>query len=430
MQWLEAAGDGSQYRGERALSRDIDLPLYLAGRNRTHLKGLVDQLALVLAGGCVLRFIDDDGSTWFTTVHRVGGGEYIYGTDTNGHDDLQLVVTLRAPEPYWTSGEISSHAVRRDTTHRGLIPALSRLHLTAAQSMGEVTFTNPGTADAYPTWDIVGPGNNFKAISPRGELLHWTGTLALGQRLTIDTRTGSVKDGSGANRYAELAPAPKLWRIPPGESTATASMEGTAPGTIARVGSPRLNHVTNPSLETGLTGYTGADDGPPSPLLEHDTAFALSGSASLRITTTPDAIRPRAELPVTGLSIGQSYWACASTYLPADTELDSRAWLSIADQSVSTSQTGAWVNLEVSFTATAISHTLRLGAPLGARVWWDQVYVGTTQGYFDGSTPNSDTTEHEWTGTPHESSSRAWTIQIAGASWIRCTWRARKTMLV
>lgn len=227
-QWVEGAGDGATFRGRRALPRDIDLPITILSDTRDELEADMDRLALALAGECKLRLLDDDGSSWYAKVHRVGGGDYSYGQDTTGERELKLVITMRAGDPYWTAEEPLQASVTEGAP-RGLLPRLVSLRVSASQAIGEVTLENPGTAPAYPTWVVYGPGDNFKAISPSGETLHWEGALLLGETLTINTRTGSVVDGTGASRYSELAAAPRMWQVPTGVNVATASFQNTTP---------------------------------------------------------------------------------------------------------------------------------------------------------------------------------------------------------
>ncbi|QYW07203.1 minor tail protein [Streptomyces phage TagePhighter] len=224
VQWIEGAGDGAVYRRSRTLPRDIDIPLDIVGRNRQDLKDHISRLSLMLAGPCTLRMIEDDGTNWSTTVVRVGGGEYTYGTDTIGSTDLQTVITLRAGDPYWTSSTITAKQVGGDLTAAAFVSSFGSMPVAASQAIGSILLENTGDASAYPVWEIFGPGNNFKAVSPSGEVLHWKGSLSAGQRLIVDTRQGTVVDSTGANRYADLAAAPRFWAIDPGISTAEASL--------------------------------------------------------------------------------------------------------------------------------------------------------------------------------------------------------------
>ncbi|WP_406192345.1 phage tail family protein [Streptomyces griseus] len=225
VQWLEGAGDGAVFRRRRVLTRDIDIPLEILARDRRHLQELTDRLALALAGRCTLTLLDEDGTRWITEVYRVGGGEYAYGADTTGEREFQTVITFRSPDPYWTSSEAQIRHVGGDEETTGFLTALATMPVAASQAIGEIELDNRGTADAYPIWEIVGPGTNFLAVSPGGERLAWSGTLAANQRLIIDTRKGTVVDQAGANRYAELDEAPRFWTVKPGLSTATAQLE-------------------------------------------------------------------------------------------------------------------------------------------------------------------------------------------------------------
>jgi hypothetical protein len=223
VQWLEGAGDGAIYRGRRVLPRDIDLPLDVVGRDRRHLQELTSRLALMLAGECTLALVEEDGTRWTTQVHRVGGGDYVYGDDTTGERDLQTVITVRAADPFFTSSAMSSASVGGDSAP-GFLSSLASMPVASSQAIGEITLVNTGNAPAYPVWEITGPGRDFTAASSHGETLHWTGVLTAGERLIVDTRAGTVVDHTGANRYGELAAAPRLWAIPPGTSTAIASL--------------------------------------------------------------------------------------------------------------------------------------------------------------------------------------------------------------
>lgn len=112
-------------------------------------------------------------------------------------------------------------------TNRGLLPNLSNLRVSPSQAMGKITLENLGDAEAYPVWNVRGPGNKFEAISPIGETLRWNGTLPAGVTLTVDTQSGTVIDSLGVNRYSELDAAPVMWAIQPGMHEATASLDNT-----------------------------------------------------------------------------------------------------------------------------------------------------------------------------------------------------------
>ncbi|MCD7438981.1 phage tail family protein [Streptomyces lincolnensis] len=225
VQWLEGAGDGAAYRGRRVLPRDIDIPLDIVGRDREHLSELVTRLARVLAdeSGLTLTYVDNKGARWSTSVAWIGGGEMDAGA---GARDVQTVITLRAPSPYFLAESPQTVAIG-GATAGAFLSSMSSIPLASSQAMGSVQLSNEGDVSAFPVWEVTGPGDNFKAVSPAGKTLHWTGTLTAGQKLIVDMGAGTVKDSTGANRYASLAAAPQFWSVLPGVSTATASLLNT-----------------------------------------------------------------------------------------------------------------------------------------------------------------------------------------------------------
>lgn len=142
------------------------------------------------------------------------------------------------------------------------IGRLAHLPVAPAQASGPVAFENTGTAEAYPVWDIRGPGRNFKATSAAGETLHWTGTLAADEKLSIDTMSGTVVDDQGRNRYSELGVAPRMWTIPPGTSTGMVEYEGTSPGAYLPGQLVATNYCRSPFAGAGTaTGFAAYSSG-------------------------------------------------------------------------------------------------------------------------------------------------------------------------
>ncbi|QXE39412.1 phage tail family protein [Streptomyces sp. GMY02] len=222
VQWLEGAGDGARYRGQRALSRTLDMPLDIVGRDRRHLGTLVSRLARAVAGPCTLVAVDDEGARWSTSIVRTGGGDI----ELDGGYDVETVITWRAPDPFFTADKVSRQAVGGDAG-TPFLSAMASLPLAASQAIGEIQLDNTGDADAYPVWEIYGPGRDLTLTAPDGDVLRWAGVLTSTERLTVDTRAGTVTDGQGVNRYADLASAPRFWTVPPGLSTANVQLLDT-----------------------------------------------------------------------------------------------------------------------------------------------------------------------------------------------------------
>ncbi|MFF4054609.1 phage tail family protein [Streptomyces sp. NPDC001708] len=227
VQWLEGAGDGATYRGTRVQTRDIDVPIEILANDRSDLQAKLSRLALMLAGGCTLVLDDGSGVQWSTEVHRVGGGDYTYGEDTVGEREFQTVVTFRAGDPFFTSSAQQLRTVSGAATTTPFLSSVAGMPVAPSQAIGQINLSNSGDAVAYPVWEVRGPGDHFVATSPTGETLKWNGTLTASQKLIIDTRKGTVKDETGANRYDLLGTAPRFWTVQPGESTAVASLLNT-----------------------------------------------------------------------------------------------------------------------------------------------------------------------------------------------------------
>jgi hypothetical protein len=227
VQWLEGAGDGAVFRGTRVQTRDIDLPIEILALDRADLQAKLSRLALVLAGGCTLVLDEGNGVTWSTEVHRVGGGEYTYGDDTVGGREFQTVITLRAGDPYFTSSVQQVRTISGAAGASAFLANMVTMAIAPSQAIGAIDLSNSGDAAAYPVWEVRGPGDHFTATSPTGETLKWNGTLTVGQKLIVDTRKGTVKDETGANRYDLLDTAPRFWTVQPGDSTAVASLLNT-----------------------------------------------------------------------------------------------------------------------------------------------------------------------------------------------------------
>ena len=71
----------------------------------------------------------------------------------------------------------------------------------------------------FPTYRVLGPIDDLLIRSDTGEAFSFNVDLAAGQIININTETGQVTDDAGENQYSILNPAPKLFRIPVGEST-------------------------------------------------------------------------------------------------------------------------------------------------------------------------------------------------------------------
>lgn len=226
LQWFDGAGDGSSFRGGRTLPRTLDLPVKITGSDRAEVLARFSLLArilrLPLVATLTAMFDDDE---YRLDVVRTGGGDYEIGVDSDGSTILMTVLTVQAGSPFWEQVDSEGRSIAPTGVGLGLLGAgqsLVQLILGSVDGLGDVTFENTGDVDAWPVWTLYAPFSSFAFVRSDGLSLEWTGATAkTSGTITVDTLNGTVRDETGANRYAELEPAPKFFSIPPGTSTAS-----------------------------------------------------------------------------------------------------------------------------------------------------------------------------------------------------------------
>jgi hypothetical protein len=107
--------------------------------------------------------------------------------------------------------------VTRGSTGRGLLPQLSKLRISSSQALGTVLINNTGDVAMFPTYRVIGPITDLE-IASNGFKFGFNEPLLAGEIIYVNTETGEVYDEAGTNRYDILNSAPKLFRIPVGES--------------------------------------------------------------------------------------------------------------------------------------------------------------------------------------------------------------------
>jgi len=223
-QWFEGSGDGATYRGGRVLSRVLDLEVKFYGQGRQQVWDAMSLVARIFdpRATAARLTISLDGSRWFVDVRRTGGGEWEEGADTDGRTFLKTIITVQAGEPYWQRVDEESKPIVLGGLGRGLLKgdtSLSEMRVSTTAAFGTVTFSNSGDVDAFARWRVDAPFSGFELVSPLGESLAYEGAKATGFVL-VDMQLGTIIDELGTNVYDGLAPTPRFWSIPPGESEA------------------------------------------------------------------------------------------------------------------------------------------------------------------------------------------------------------------
>lgn len=169
----------------------------------------------------------------------------------------------------------------------------------------------------------------------------------------------------------------------------------------------RTNLCTNPDFETGTTGWAAA--GSPTPTIAQSGVQAHTGSKSLLVTSTGAAsFLPNAGFTVATTS-GHTYTVSMWVYLNAG--CPQVAAFMGGNFGTSTTVTGSWQRISVTFTATGSSHSAGAYCNFtasGQFFYIDSVLIeeATSVGtYFSGATTSTSTDTYAWTGTAHGSTS-------------------------
>jgi hypothetical protein len=192
----------------------------------------------------------------------------------------------------------------------------------------------------------------------RGRSDEFSTTDANGLTLTLDNRDGRFTAGKTGGAYY---PNVKIGR--PIRVTST----------------PQGNRITNSTFEVDAAGwesntllgaYTAAT-------WARSTVRWNSGAASLLATWPLTAVGSFVDIPVTGLTVGNTYTASAYVYVPAG-HPDPRMEVAFTANSARTSTKAAWTRLSVSFVATTTTHYVGVqvaSATAGQQCWIDDVMV-------------------------------------------------------
>jgi hypothetical protein len=221
---------GSIHRYTATQPLEIDLPIHIHGVS----------MASVLAATDTLRDWFDTGNERVRTpgylritrpqddaVRQIACA-YTGGLEGDlsegGPNGALAVVSLVAPDPYWTDVDVT------ETVY---------LAANVGTPLGVI---NPGDFDAYPIWTIDGPASAIAitntttgkafALTANGGL-----SLLVGDRLTIDTRPSSqrstlpIMDTTGTSQFNRLSAGSALWWLAPGGNTFTIAATGTSVAT-------------------------------------------------------------------------------------------------------------------------------------------------------------------------------------------------------
>lgn len=222
----ESAGDGGVFRHSKRGIRTLDVPITVLGTDRADVQTKLRRLAKLTQntfGPLIIEARYTDGERLRLSTYYTGGAEGQWGT-SGGMVWNRWTLSLQAPQPYWQSAIIQQFTITQGSTGRSLLPELSKLKISSSQALGQILINNSGDVPTYPSYRIIGPVTNF-AVANGGAGFSFIEPVLSGETITVNTETGEVTDQTGANRYDILDVAPKLFRLPVGESSLDISGE-------------------------------------------------------------------------------------------------------------------------------------------------------------------------------------------------------------
>ena len=229
-----SATDGGVFRHTKRGIREVQLPIMTVGTDRADVETKLRRLSNIMqnsSGATTLTATYANGDVFNLGVYYAGGGETQFGQNA-GTTYAMWLVTLQAPNPFWTYNTAQTVTIANAPAGRGLLPALSKLRVSPGSWLGSVTVNNSlGDVASYPKWTIYGPVTGLQIVNQSNVGFTYPTTIGAGEIITIDTGLGTVVDAGGVNKYASLGLAPKLFSLPPGTTKVSVSGSGATTST-------------------------------------------------------------------------------------------------------------------------------------------------------------------------------------------------------
>lgn len=213
----QSAGNGGVFRLAKRDIRELDFPVLVTADNGQTVETNLRRLANILRARVTITADYGTGESYFLHAYLAGGADAQFGDDGN-QTFARWVLQLQAPQPFWTAVQPEEFSVTTNPDVRGLLTGpLTELQVASSQAIGSVNIENPGDVEAPVVWEIRGPSTSV-SVTLNGVGFSYDGALLEGETVTVDVEAGTVIDQDGINVYANLAPAPKLFYIPAGQS--------------------------------------------------------------------------------------------------------------------------------------------------------------------------------------------------------------------
>lgn len=232
---------GTRVRHVQAQARLITWPMRIRGQ--THMQFLTRwrEYAYAFAqtrrlGPGTLRLTRPDGTSREIDAYYESGWEVEPG---QGWLEDTPVIGLYCPDPFWRgTEEVSARFAYSSGVPR---PYLARYITVASGSiLGVIAPVNPGNVEAWPTWTLEGPADEFTALNvTTGESFTLTYSLGIGETVVIVTRPNTITGPLDANLINDLDwPSAELFRLEPGINNIDLQVLGSGATTAVTMSFP------------------------------------------------------------------------------------------------------------------------------------------------------------------------------------------------
>lgn len=224
---------GSRLQGVRVATREFDLPLLIKAASLAAVVDTHEQLLTWVdptRGDVAWRVTRPDGTRRELLCTYLAGLE---GEETleNGVETWwEGVATFRAHEPYWRDVDPTVWTYAVDALAGSWFPMTFPVRLAGSQVFRVTGVVNSGSAEAYPTWTIVGPGTDpvLRNLTT-GKHLGLALALAAGESLIVDTAPLvelPIRDGGGNSRFDAVTSGSERWPLIRGANSLQIELTG------------------------------------------------------------------------------------------------------------------------------------------------------------------------------------------------------------
>lgn len=227
--------DGSIVRGVRYTDREVFIPLAVEAESTAALSEVRRSLSRLLAphlGPVDIRIQDPA-----TGTDRMIRGYYTEGLDGDFGDSFHgtwqtLGLTFMCPDPWWLGPERTTELRINPGSKPFISQSVPFFPVTLAQSsvIGEFTVDIGGDGPVWPSWEVVGPGEDL-VIRNGGDWIEISGAFAAGSVTRIDTATGRIVP----DRWADTSLRSRLFSLEPGVHDLTVTMVSASTDTLVRL---------------------------------------------------------------------------------------------------------------------------------------------------------------------------------------------------